>query len=97
MSEVDQRIVSELRKARADMLGTKFEREYWVSHQAADALETASSEDSRKTDLIKLLLKECEEMGLAHTNACMNSAPCEHSQIECALCQLRIAVSGTQS
>ena len=56
-----------------------------------------SSEGGRKTDLIKLLIKECGEMEFDHTNACMNWAACEHSQIECALCQLREAVSGKQS
>ena len=69
MSEVDQRIVSELRKARADMLGTKFEREYWVSHQAADALETASSEGAQKDKVIDAAiaaaLKLDKEVGAA--------------------------------
>ena len=60
-------------------------------------VERLSAEGGRKTDLIKLLIKECGEMEFDHTNACMNWAACEHSQIECALCQLRIAVSGTQS
>ena len=64
---------------------------------AASRIEFLTTEGGERDGLIRLLLKECEEMEFDHSNACMNWSSCEHSQIECALCQLRDLVSGKQS
>jgi hypothetical protein len=52
-----------------------------------------SAEVEQRDKLIKLLLKECEEMDFDYSNACMNWSMLEHSQIECALCQLRTSAA----
>jgi hypothetical protein len=57
--------------------------------EAADEIERLTAEVGQRDKLVKLLLKECEEMDFDHSNACMNWSMLEHSQIECALCQLR--------
>ena len=70
--------------------------ECWRQHGHSACAErkvaklSAEIDESRK--LIRLALKECEEMDFYHSNACMNWAMLEHSQIECALCQLRDVV-----
>jgi len=61
-----------------------------------DEVDLLCTEGKIKDDLIKLLVKECAEMEFDHSNTCMNWAYLEHSQIECALCQLREAVSTPQ-
>jgi hypothetical protein len=60
--------------------------------QVFDELKAARVEIELAHQLIRDIIRECGEMDFDHSNACMNWALCEHSQIECALCRARKSV-----